>query len=165
MTAAQATNEELVLALAVDVLARKGWFEDEPDDELLAALRRLYGANPVCQLEVKFTGEVPHDMLAGRAGQHLAAVYEQERQEEWERTVPTWTCDCGSTFRVLPGGIPGRPDDRFHRIVQDGLLGQLVGTIRGTGISHNKVCPDCRREFAITVKRLADPQLRLFAVA
>jgi hypothetical protein len=43
MTATQATNEELVLAIAVDVLAGKDWFDDEPDDELLAALRRLYG--------------------------------------------------------------------------------------------------------------------------
>ncbi|MGO9789031.1 MAG: hypothetical protein ACLP8S_05715 [Solirubrobacteraceae bacterium] len=66
---------------------------------------------------------------------------------------------------MLPGGIPGRPDDRFYRIVEDGLLGQLVGTIRGTGITHNKACPDCRREFATTLKRHTDPQLRLFVEA
>jgi hypothetical protein len=162
MTAIQASNEEIVVAIALDVLAGKGWFAEEPDDELVAELRRLYGAHPVCQLEVQFTGEVLHDMLAARPGEYLAGFYEQERQEAWERTVPTWTCDCGQAFKVLPDGTPGRPDDRFYRIVEDGLLGQLAGTIRGTGISHNKACPDCRREFAMTLKLHADPQLRLF---
>jgi hypothetical protein len=42
-------------------------------------------------------------MFAARPGEHLAAAFENERQEAWERTVPTWTCDCGSTFKVLPG--------------------------------------------------------------
>ncbi len=162
MTATQASNEEMVVAIALDVLAGKGFIAEEPDDELVAALRRLYAAPPVCQLEVQFTGEVLHDMLAARPGQYLAGFYEQERQEAWERTVPTWTCDCGQAFKVLPGESPGRPDDSFYRIVENGLLGQLVGTSRGTGITHNKACPDCRREFAMTLKRHADPQLRLF---
>ncbi|MGO9973426.1 MAG: hypothetical protein ACLP01_11590 [Solirubrobacteraceae bacterium] len=162
MTGTQASNEEIVVAIALDVLAGKGFIADEPDDELVAALRRLYGAH---QLWVQFTGEVLHDTLAARAGEYLAGFYEQERQEAWERTVPTWVCDCGQASKVLPGGIPGRPDDRFYRIVEDGLLGQLVGTIRGTGITHNKACPDCRREFVMTLKRHADPQLRLFAEA
>ena len=35
-------NEERVVAIA---LGAKGWFEDEPDAEALAALRRLYRAN------------------------------------------------------------------------------------------------------------------------
>jgi hypothetical protein len=163
MTATHASNEEVVVAIALDVLAGKGWLAEEPDDELVAELRRLYGAHPVCQLPVEFTGEVLHDMLAARPGQYLAGFYEQERQEAWERTVPTWTCDCGQAFKVLPGGDVGRPNDCFYRIVEDGLLGQLAGTIRGTGITHNKACPDCHREFAATLKRHADPQLRLFA--
>jgi hypothetical protein len=159
------SDEELVVALAVDVLAAKGWLEDDPDPELLGDLHRLYRANPVCQLQVRYTGELLHDMLASRPGEYLAAAFESERQEAWERTVASWTCDCGQTFKVLPGGNRRRPDDRFYRIVADGLLGELVGTVRGIGISHNKACPDCRREFAATVKRLADPQLRLFAEA
>ena len=42
------TNEDLVVRLAVGVLAGKGWVE-EAGDELIAALRRLYRANPICQ--------------------------------------------------------------------------------------------------------------------
>jgi hypothetical protein len=63
MTATQASNQELVGAIAVDVLAGKGWCDDDPDCELIAALRWLFRASPVCQLEVEFNGEVLHDML------------------------------------------------------------------------------------------------------
>ena len=35
-------NEDLVVTIAVDVLAAKGWLEEEPDDALIAALHRLY---------------------------------------------------------------------------------------------------------------------------
>lgn len=158
-------NEDVVVASAADVLAAKGWFEEEPDHELLDSLHRLYQVNPNCQVNVRFNGEVLHGMPAARPGEQLAAAFENERQEAWERTAPTWTCDCGSTFKVLPGGLPGRPDGRFHRSFEDGLLGALVGTSRGTGISRNKACPDCGREFAPTVKLTAEPQLRLFVNA
>jgi hypothetical protein len=40
MTATQASHEEIVVATALDVLAGKGWFADEPDNELVAALFR-----------------------------------------------------------------------------------------------------------------------------
>jgi hypothetical protein len=63
---------------------------------------------------------------------------------------------------VVAGGLPGKPDDRFYRAA-DGLLGELVGALRGTGITRSKACPECAREFAATIKRHADPQLRLFA--
>ncbi len=161
----RAANEDLVVAIAVDVLAAKGWLEEEPDDALIAALHRLYRANQVCQVEVRYSGEPLHDMLASRPGEHLADFYQQECQEAWERTVPAWTCDCGQTYKVLPGGLPGRPDDRFYRLVADGVLGALVGSTRGIGISHNKACPGCGRDFATTVRRLGDPQLRLFVDA
>ncbi len=94
-----------------------------------------------------------------------AAAVNENRQQAWERTVPTWSCDCGVTFKVLPGGNIGRPDDHFHRLLDDGLLGALVGTTRGVGISRNRRCPDCGRDFATTTRRLADPQLRLFVEA
>jgi hypothetical protein len=157
------SNEDLVVAIALDVLTAKGWLEDDPDPELLAALHRLYRTQPICQVEVRYTGELLHDMLAERPGVHLVGAFENERQEEWERTLPTWSCDCGHVFKVLPGGLPGKPDDRFYRLAADGLLGELVGTLRGTGIARSKVCPECAREFAATIKRHADPQLRLFA--
>ena len=55
---------DLVAGIAVNVLAAKGWLEDEPDDELADALHRLYHANPVCQVKVEYSGELLHDMLA-----------------------------------------------------------------------------------------------------
>ncbi|MFZ0088356.1 MAG: hypothetical protein WAL63_02535 [Solirubrobacteraceae bacterium] len=45
-------------------------------------------------------------------------------------------------------------------LLEPRVLGALVGTTRGIGISHNKACPGCGRDFATTVSRLADPQLR-----
>ena len=53
----RAANEDLVVAIAVNVLAAKGWLEEEPDDALIAALHRLYRANSICQVEVRYTGE------------------------------------------------------------------------------------------------------------
>ena len=76
-------NEDLVVAIAVDVLAAKRWLEDAPDEELLADLRRLYHTNPVCQLEVRYTGELLHDMLASRPGEYLAAAYDRRRVGSW----------------------------------------------------------------------------------
>ena len=78
---AQQRNEDLVVAIAADRLAAKGWLEDEHDHELLDSLHRLYVANPTCQVNVEFNGEVLHDMFAARPGEHLAAAFENERQE------------------------------------------------------------------------------------
>jgi hypothetical protein len=87
-----------VVAIALDVLTAKGWLEDDPDPELLAALHRLYRTQPICQVEVRYTGELLHGMLGERPGVYLAGAFENERQEEWERTLPTWSCDCGQVF-------------------------------------------------------------------
>ncbi|MGO9975786.1 MAG: hypothetical protein ACLP01_23880 [Solirubrobacteraceae bacterium] len=150
---AATSNEDLVVAIALDVLAAKGWLEDDPDPELLAALHRLYRTQPICRVEVRYTGELMQDMLAERPGVYLAGAFENERQEEWERTLPTWSCDCGQVFKVLAGGLPGKPDDRFYRVLDNGLLGELAGTLRGTGIARSKACPECARGFAATIKR------------
>ena len=50
-------NRESVVGLAVRVLQMKGWVE-EPYDELLDALERLYDANPICQVTVEFNGDL-----------------------------------------------------------------------------------------------------------
>lgn len=66
-------NEALVIELALGVMQGKGWIE-EPDGELVEELRALYHANPLCQAQVTFTGEILHDMVAARPGEYLAAA-------------------------------------------------------------------------------------------
>jgi hypothetical protein len=87
-------------------------------------------AHRVCQLPVEFTGEVLHDMLAAvPASTSPPSMSRCARRRGSNR--PRLDPDCGQAFKVLLGGIPARPDDRFHRILDDGLLGELVGTICG----------------------------------
>jgi hypothetical protein len=158
-------NEELVVGIALDVMAGKGWIDgDTIDDDLVEALRRLYRANPICQVKVEFTGELMHDMLAARPGEYLAAAYELECQERWERELPVWACDCGAQYKVTPDWYSAKPNNCFYRVAEDGTLGDLVGSTRGRGISEaarNMVCPACGGEFARTLARQADPQLSL----
>jgi len=133
-SSAGGTNEDLVVRLAVGVLAGKGWVE-EPDDELIAALRRLYRANPICQQAVSFTGELLHDMLAARPGEYLAAAWEQEQQHHWERHhAERWSCPCGKTFGIYPFS-----DRRvlFYTLAADGLFAE-----------HATGCPSCGRDLA-----------------
>jgi hypothetical protein len=138
------TNEDLVVHLAVRVLAGKGWIE-EPDDELVAALRRLYEQNPICQQDVRFTGELLHDVLAARPGEYLAAAWEQERRDDWERHhAERWSCPCGQTFGLYPLG-----ERRvFYTLADDGLFLEQVAD-----------CPSCARNLAATREQVAAGQL------
>jgi len=154
----QTANEDLVVASALDVLVAKGWLVDGADEQLVSELHHIHQTNAT----VRFSDGLPHDKLAACVGEHLAGTYERERQEEWERSLPAWSCDCGRAYKVVAGGLPSRPDDEFYALRGDGLPGELVGTSRGVGISRNKSCLTCGREFARTVARQADPQLPLF---
>jgi ribosomal protein S27AE len=139
------TNEELVVRLAVGVLASKGWLE-EPDDELIAALRCLYQANPICQQKVRFTGELLRDMLAARPGEYLAAAWEQEQQDHWERHhAERWSCPCGETFGLYPFS-----DRRvsFYTLADGGLFLQQATD-----------CPKCGRDLAATREDVPTGQL------
>jgi ribosomal protein S27AE len=139
------TNQELVIRLALGVLAGKGWIE-EPDDDLAAALRRLYEQNPICQQQVRFTGELLHDMLAARPGEYLAAAWEQEQQDHWERHhAERWSCPCGETFGTYPFS-----DRRvlFYTLVADGLFAE-----------HATDCPSCGRDLATTREEVPAGQL------
>jgi hypothetical protein len=40
-------------------------------------------ATPICQQEVRFTGEPLHDMLAARPREHFAAAWQQGQQDRW----------------------------------------------------------------------------------
>jgi ribosomal protein S27AE len=139
------TNEELVVRLAVGVLAGKGRIE-EPDDGLVAALRRLYKANPICQQQVRFTGELLHDMLAARPGEYLAAAWEQEQQDHWERHhAERWSCPCGEMFGLYPFS-----DRRvsFYTLADDRLF-----------VEQATDCPGCGRDLAATRKDVPAGQL------
>lgn len=90
------------MEIAVSQMEGKGWIE-EPDDELIDTLKRLYRENPPCQRAVRFNGEILHDMAAARPGEYLAAAFEYECQERWEREeAERWSCPCGFTFGLYP---------------------------------------------------------------
>jgi ribosomal protein S27AE len=142
------TNEETVINIALNVMCGKGWLdhEIEPPDELLKILKRLYRENPLCQIEVKFTGDVIHDMCAGRPGEMLAAAYECEGQEHWEREeAPRWSCPCGYLFGLYEWH--GSKTD-FYTLTEDGLFDQKATD-----------CPRCKRNLANVREDYADGQL------
>lgn len=138
-------NEDVVVELARGVLATKGWIE-EPDEALVGELRRLYRANPICQVEVRFTGDAFRDMCAGRPGEYLAAAWEGEQQDRWEREeAERWSCPCGETFGLYPFGLK---KTLFYTLGDNGLFGEQVSE-----------CPRCRRNLAETRETVAAGQL------
>jgi hypothetical protein len=96
-----------------------------------------------------------------RTPDEVADHYLERRQQEWERSVPTWTCDCGRLFKVLPGA----PGDSFYDARDDGQLGDLAGYVRHDArgrVKHSDACPGCGRVLADTISARANPQQRLF---
>jgi hypothetical protein len=139
------SNEQVVVEVAIAVLEGKGWIE-EPSDELIDKLKRLYHANPDCQTQVKYTGEILHDLLAGRPGEILAASFEQECEEHWEREdAERWSCPCGVVFGLYP--FSGRTV-HFYTLADDGLFDQAVTD-----------CPRCNRNLKVVREQHADGQL------
>lgn len=97
-------------------------------------------------------------------GSVLADHWMTRRQEEWERSLPVWTCDCGRGFKVvhadhLAGG------DLYHDALPDGLLGEQVGSVRSNSkgkVTHSDACPGCGVSFAVTIARQTVPEGALF---
>jgi hypothetical protein len=138
-------HESLVIGLALDVLAGKGFFE-EPSEELITALQRLYRANTICQTQVRFTGDLLHDMRAARPGEYLAGLYELGCEERWQREhAPRWSCPCATTFGLLEP-YPGSA--AFFTLTADGLFDTQVTS-----------CPRCARDLAKSRAEHADGQL------
>jgi len=157
------SNEDIVVDIAISVLIGKGSIEPEyVDDDLIATLRRLYHEHEICQTKVVFTDDPWRNLFAARPGEYLAAALHAEWRQDWERSLPTWTCACGSTFKVAEDWPPRK---HLHRI-EDDMLGELVGSVdgRGQGAERNRDCPDCGRQFAATMARQTDPQQALFDV-
>jgi hypothetical protein len=138
---------------AADVLAFRFDYLDpdaeEIPEDVVSELAELWRAGP-CQT---CPGWGNPDALA----EHFMA----RKQREWERSLPTWRCDCGAVYKPLDElGCQG-----FYAVAQDGTLGERVGEIRRNTkgvVKHSGACPGCGRRLADTIARRADPQLSLF---
>lgn len=140
------SNERLVIEIALSMMEAKGWI-DEPDAGLIKDLRRLYGENNACQQTVLFTGDLLHDMLAGRPGEYLGYAWEREQEENWERhEAPRWSCPCGVTYGLLLWG----KEATFYTLTDDDLFDMQM-----------KDCPSCQRNLAGAREGRAE-QLGLF---
>jgi hypothetical protein len=94
-------------------------------------------------------------------GSALADHWEARRQREYERSVPTWECDCGRVYKVLAAWR----EDQLWEAADDGLIGKLAGRVRRDGkgkVTRSGACPGCGHPFAGTMARQAEPQQPLF---
>ena len=135
MTATAFEVRELSEA-AADVLAWRGYFDlDDIPGDLVAELA-----------EIASTGRC--DSCPGpMCPDNLADHWLNRKQQEWERTIPTWTYDCGQVYKVLPG-------DEFYEAAEGGLLGDPAGCIAVDSkgrVKHSDACRGCGAKFARTV--------------
>jgi hypothetical protein len=141
-------NERLVIEICLSVMRGRGWIE-EPDRALVTTLRRLYVANEICQVTVQFNGDLMHDLCAGRPGEYLAAAWERECEEHWERhEAPCWSCPCGVIYGLITWG---NAKVAFYTLTEDGLFDEQVAD-----------CPSCRRHLARVRRETGPGQLGLF---
>lgn len=94
-------------------------------------------------------------------GSTLADHWETDRQEEWERSLPAWHCDCGARYKRIREGT----STRFYRVTRDGLLGPLAGTVTRNSkglVKHSDQCYRCGRGFGPTVDDQAAGRTTLF---
>jgi hypothetical protein len=127
---------------AADVLAWRGYFDlDDIPAGLLSELAELAGEG-LCDF-------CPGPMCPDNLADHWL----NRKQQEWERTIPTWTCGCGRVYKVLQSTATGGGDD-FYEAVEDGLLGDPAGCIAVDSkgrVKHSDVCRGCGIKFAQTV--------------
>jgi hypothetical protein len=168
---------------AANILAWRGWWEPDGEDgyvpdDLVAELAEIAQRPcPVCITDEGFC----------RTPDEVADHFLARRQEEWERSWPVWTCDCGHAYKVLPE--MGRED--FYEVADNGFHGPLclvaddpcehescaeifhvgclpgdrVGFIRRNSkgqVKHSDVCRGCGRAFATVMAAQANPQQALF---
>jgi hypothetical protein len=141
---------------AADYLCARGYIDPEDEfipDSVVADLTRLWLAGSCGRY-------CPWRSIQARASV-IADHWVAEKQEEYERSVPTWTCDCGATYKVLPDFSA----EAFWTLSHDGLLGEHVGGVKRDRKGHVKgsaKCPACGVAFAETIDRQTNPQQRLF---
>lgn len=138
---------------AAHYLAMRGYLDPDVEELphwVLAELADLYQGGP-CQ-------SCPGTL----SGSNLADHFLNRKQEEYERSVPTWACGCGRTFKVL-----AEPrSEAYFEARPDGLMGDLVGHVRLDSkrqkVKHSDACPGCKHRFADTVAEQLNPQQALF---
>jgi hypothetical protein len=138
---------------AANYLAMRGYLDPDAEewpDWVLAELVDVYQAGPC---------PTCHEPLNGSdLADHFLAL----KQDEYERSLPTWGRDCGAVYKILlVFGI----HEHFFAVRDDGLLGDEVGVItrKSKGeVSRSDACPACGRRFADTIADRADPQQALF---
>jgi hypothetical protein len=135
---------------AANRLCWRGYIESDDDDEIDQ------------QTIEELTALVREGNLCCATPDCLADHWLARQQETYERSLPTWTCDCGTAYKLLPvsGG-----EEQFFGTADNGLLGDLIGTIHRDakgGVKRSGACRDCGRRFADTIARRANPQETLF---
>ena len=144
-----------LIEAAADILCMRGWLD--PDEveipaEVIAQLAALASPcdSPGC------SDPVTPDRLADH--------WITEQQKAWERSLPVWTCDCGTAFKTHASGMAYRAQ-QFYLAAADGLLGDPAGGVRRDrkgNVKHSDTCPNCGSPFAATQDQQANPQQALF---
>jgi hypothetical protein len=158
--AAPAHPPARLIAAAARVLCLRGWLD--PDD--------------ACEWPAGLAAELTALARQGRCRScpapltpdALADHWEARKQDEYERSLPAWSCDCGALYKLITEAGDGSQDQFWTTTGEDGLLGELAGTIRRYGSGYGKrktksgTCPACKRPFAETIARQAGPWQLLF---
>jgi hypothetical protein len=138
---------------AANVLIGMGYWEPDGDgyvpDDLVDALAALATSCTECCED------------AGNLARHFL----NDQRAEYERFIDPWTCDCGSVFKLDPGGTGGRDAFCVYQIAKDGTFGDWVGSFRTPkpkAENRDLACPQCGAGIADTRGRQASPQQTLF---
>lgn len=124
---------------ALCVLAARGMVEDDPYREIEARLERIY----------QETKRADPD--------YLADMLTAEWQEEYERTLPRWTCPCGEKYVVMPSWR----HPWIYALNEDGTFGRLMNVNRHGGQVTGAAC-SCGRDFERTLATAWPGQIGLF---
>lgn len=138
----------MVVEDAANFLAMRCYLDPDADEYPAWVLAELAGiareepcGDPICRT-------IPDGFLHPSA---VADHFLARRQEDWERWVPVWACNCGRTFKVTRES----PGTAFYQAREDGLMGGNAGCVKvdvkGQKIKGSDACPGCGRLFADTI--------------
>jgi hypothetical protein len=143
---------------AADVLCWRDYLDPDEDEipvEVIEELTRLWHEGPCDACPGWGSADALADHFLGR------------KQQEYERSLPSWQCDCGAVYKTLTGWMNA---EGFYATTDDGMFGDLVGIVKRDSkgrVKHSDTCPGCGQPFAETIAprsdaQRSDPQMRLF---